>query len=83
MRTISAAEAKQGLAGVIDAASREPVVIRRHSRDVAVVMSMQEYERLTRLNKAEFQRFCDAVGEKAARAGLTEAKLAELLKNDE
>lgn len=82
MRTVTASEAKQGLAGVIEAASKEPIVIRRQKRDVAVVLSMQEYERLTRLNVAEFQRFCDAVGSKAARAGLTEGKLAELLRDD-
>ncbi|MGL1834640.1 type II toxin-antitoxin system Phd/YefM family antitoxin [Rhodocyclaceae bacterium SMB388] len=82
MRTISASEAKQGFAGVIEAAAREPVVIQRQKRDVAVVMSMQEYERLVRLNVAEFQRFCDAVGGSAREAGLTENKLAELLAND-
>ena len=43
---------------------------------------MKQYERLTRLNVAEFQRFCDAVGVKAAAAGLTEDKLAELLADD-
>lgn len=82
MRTVTASEAKQGLAGVIEAAAREPVVIRRQKRDVAVVMSMQEYERLVRLNVAEFQRFCDAVGESAQTAGLTEEKLAKLLADD-
>jgi prevent-host-death family protein len=82
MRTFSASEAKQGLASVLDAAAREPVVIQRQKRDVAVVMSMQEYERLVRLNVAEFQRFCDAVGERAAAAGMDEAKLAELLADD-
>lgn len=79
MRTVTASEAKQGLASVIDAAAREPVVIRRQKRDVAVVMSMAEYERLTRLNVAEFQRFCDSVGERAAAQGLTEEQLADLL----
>ena len=79
MQTVTASEAKQGLASVIDAAAREPVVIRRQKRDVAVVMSMAEYERLTRLNVAEFQRFCDAVGERAAAQGLTEEQLAALL----
>jgi prevent-host-death family protein len=79
MRYVTASEAKQGLAGVLDSCVREPVVIRRHERDVAVVMSMQEYERLTSLNVAEFQRFCDAVGASASKAGLTEEKLAELL----
>ena len=41
MRTVSATEAKQGLAGVLDLAAHEPVVIRRQKRDVAVVLSMK------------------------------------------
>ncbi|MBK6869597.1 MAG: type II toxin-antitoxin system Phd/YefM family antitoxin [Burkholderiales bacterium] len=82
MLYVSASQAKQGLAAVLDNCAREPVVIRRHERDVAVVMSMQEYERLTRLNVAEFQRFCDAVGASARDAGLTEQKLAQLLADD-
>jgi prevent-host-death family protein len=82
VRTVTASEAKQGLAQVIEAAAREPVVIQRQKRDVAVVLSMQEYERLTRLNVAEFQRFCDRVGATAQAAGMTEDKLAELLVDD-
>ena len=82
MRTLSATEAKQGLAGLLDMAAREPVIIRRQKRNVAVVLTMQEYERLTRRNVSEFQRFCDAIGDKAAQAGLTEDKLAELLADD-
>ena len=83
MRTVSASEAKQGLAGVIEAAKREPVIIRRQKHDVAVVMSVQEYERLVHLNVAEFQRFCDQVGISAAKGGLTEEKLAELLSSED
>ncbi len=82
MRTVTASEAKQGLAAVIEAASREPVMIQRQKRDVAVVLSPREYERLVRLNVAEFQRFCDQVGAAAERAGVTEAKLAELLADE-
>jgi prevent-host-death family protein len=48
MKTLSASEAKQRLAAVIDAAARETVVIRRQKRDVAVVLPMQECERLGR-----------------------------------
>ena len=44
---------------------------------------MHEYARLVRLNTAEFQRFCDRVGADAARAGMTEAKLAELMAEDQ
>ena len=82
MRFVSATEAKQSLAAVLDAAQREPVVIRRQQRDVAVILSMQEYERLAALNIAEFQRFCDRIGEQAKARGLTEAKLAELFASD-
>ena len=82
MRTVTASEAKQGLASVIEAAAREPIVIERQKRAVAVVLSMQEYERLVRLNVAEFQRFCDQIGASAKDAGMNEAKLAELLADD-
>jgi len=82
MRSISATEAKQRLAALLDAAQREPVVIRRQKRDVAVLLSPQEYDRLRALNAAEFQKFCDRIGESAARRGLTEKKLAQLLDDD-
>lgn len=79
MRTVTATEAKQGFASLIEVAAREPVVIQRQKRDVVVVLSMDEYDRLTRLNVGEFQRFCDQVGERAAQAGLDEDTLGELL----
>jgi prevent-host-death family protein len=79
MKTIAASDARQSFASVIDASAREPIVIRRQQRDVAVVLSMQEYERLTLLNRAEFQRFCDAVGQRAVAAGMNEQKLTKLL----
>ena len=74
MRYVSATEAKQALAAVLDAAQREPIVIRRQQREVAVILSMQEYERLTALNIQEFQRFCDRIGEQASMRGLTEGE---------
>ncbi|MGH6919703.1 MAG: type II toxin-antitoxin system Phd/YefM family antitoxin [Geminicoccaceae bacterium] len=82
MRYVSATEAKQALAAVLDAAQREPVVIRRQKRDVAVILSLQEYERLTALNVDEFQRFCDRIGEQAKARGITEEKLTEILASD-
>ncbi|ENO85270.1 type II toxin-antitoxin system Phd/YefM family antitoxin [Thauera linaloolentis] len=82
MRTMTASEAKQGFANLIDTASREPVVIQRQKRDIAVVLSMAEYQRLTRLNIGEFQRFCDRIGARAADTGFDEAKLAALLAPD-
>jgi prevent-host-death family protein len=82
MQFISATDAKQRLAALLDAAQREPVMIRRQKRDVAVLLSPHEYDRLRALNAAEFQRFCDRVGKDAAVRGLTEKKLAKLLDDD-
>ncbi len=82
MKAVAASEARQSFAELIDVAAREPVVIRRQQRDVAVVVSMQEYERLTQLNRAEFQRFCDAVGQRAKAAGMNARVLAKLLRDD-
>lgn len=83
MRHVSATDAKQGLAALLDAAQREPVVIRRQKRDVAVLLSTAEYDRLRGLNIAEFQEFCDRVGRKAVEQGLTEKRLAALVADDD
>lgn len=64
MRYVSATDAKQRLAALLDAVQREPVTIRRQNRDVAVVLSPREYERLRALNIEEFERFCDRIGER-------------------
>jgi prevent-host-death family protein len=79
MRYVTATDAKQKLAALLDAAQREPVVIRRQKRDVAVILSAEEYGRLRALNVAEFDRFCDRVAGKAAARGLTARKLQQIL----
>lgn len=79
MRYVSASDAKQKLASILDAAQREPVMIRRQKRDVAVLLSAQEYERVFAINREEFLRFSDRVSKKAKAQGLTEQKLHEIL----
>ena len=79
MKYVSASEAKQRLAAVLDAAQRGPVTIRRQNREVAVVLSVTDYQRLRGANIEEFQRFCDRISGSAADKGLTEDKLNELL----
>ena len=70
MKTVSATDAKQRFAALLDAAQREPVVIRRQNRDVAVVISPERYERMRRNDVEELQRFCDRIGRQAAERGI-------------
>jgi len=79
MRYFSATDAKQRLGEVLDAAQREPVLIRRQNRDIAVLISPHDYERLRTGNINEFQRFCDRMGAQAVARGLTETLLNEML----
>lgn len=79
MITIAANEAKQSFGSVLDSAQREPVLIQKHNRPAAVILSAHEYERLRGLNVSEFTAFCDRIGQRAAQRGLTEEKLAKIL----
>jgi len=82
MKHVSSTEAKQRFAAILDAAQHEPVTIRRQNRDVAVVLSTREYERLHGLNVQEFERFCDSMAERVRERGLSDEALNELLADD-
>jgi len=47
MKTMSAREAKNGFGLMIDTARAEPVLIEKHGRGVVVVVSVEEYQRLS------------------------------------
>ncbi len=52
MRTVAAREAKNEFGRLLDTAQREPVTIERHGRPVAVVLSIEDYERFEALDDA-------------------------------
>ena len=84
MKYIAASAARKSFASLIDAAAHEPVVIRRRKLDVAVLLSMREYRRLTQrnmveLNTVEIQHLCEQIGQRAANAGLIESAPGRLL----
>ncbi len=81
MRTISATEAKQSLGMMIDISQREPVVIQRQQRDIAVLLSMHDYEQLKGGQIEAFTVFCEQMAQKAKERGLTEKKLEALLED--
>ena len=83
MKKVGATEAKNRLGAILDAAQREPVVIRRQDRDIAVVLSIADYERLRTGNIQAFLELRNRVAREAAANGLNEERLNELLSDDD
>jgi len=59
MTTITSKEAQNRFGHLIDMAQREPVIVTRHDRPVAVVLSSEDYKR--------FEAFEDAIWAERAR----------------
>ena len=83
MKTVAATEAKNRLGAILDDVQREPVVIRRQDRDIAVVLWMAAYERLRTGNVQAFLELRNQVANEAAANGLTEERLNELLADED
>jgi prevent-host-death family protein len=83
VKKVAATDAKNRLGAILDEAQREPIVIRRQDRDIAVVLSMADYERLRSGNIQAFLELRNQVAAEAAANGLTEERLNELLADDD
>ncbi len=83
MKRVPATEAKNRFGAILDDAQREPVVIRRQDRDIAVVLSMADYERLRDGNIQAFLELRNQAAAEAAANGLTEDRLNALLADDD
>ena len=79
MSTVSATHAKQNFAAILDQSQREPVRIQRHDREVAVLVSSEEFERMHQNRWAEFNRLSALAAKQAKANGLTEEILSEIL----
>ena len=82
MKTVAATEAKNRLGALLDEAQREPIIIRRQDRDIAVVLSMADYERLREGNVKALLELRNAIAATAAKKGLTPSRLRRLLADD-
>ena len=49
MNTMTISNARRSFGALLDAVQHRPVVIRRRNRDVCVIMSIEEYERIQHL----------------------------------
>jgi prevent-host-death family protein len=79
---MSATQAKQNFAALIDAAQREPVRIQRHERDVAVLVSADEWEKIHKMRVEQLLRFTEETGRYAASKGITDELLERLLADE-
>jgi prevent-host-death family protein len=75
MIKLAAREAKNRFGHLMDQAQREPVTIEKNGRPVAVVISMEEYQRGQQLKLEQLQRDLDL--------GIAEADRGELFDIDE
>jgi prevent-host-death family protein len=82
MRTISSHDAKNRFGQLLDAARHAPVTVTRKGRPAAVVMSIEDYERM---RGTAWQRLSETMArarQRAAECGLTDELLDELLADE-
>ena len=71
MKTIASTQAKSNFGALLDTAQREPVMIEKKGRPVAVVVSYEEYKTHERLKLEDLRR--------DLQAGLEQAEQGELI----
>ncbi|MGK7883810.1 MAG: type II toxin-antitoxin system Phd/YefM family antitoxin [Crocosphaera sp.] len=75
METITTTEVTQTFPSIMSKVQKEPVIIRENDCEVAVIMSIEDYKRLTEANIQEFQLFRKNVAKKAQDRGFTKEEL--------
>ncbi len=82
MRTVSASDAKNRFGHLLEATQREPVTVTKQGRPAAVVLSVEDYERMRGAANARLLDSVRRMQEEAAAAGLTEEVFDELLTDE-
>lgn len=78
MKTIPAKQAKDQFGSLLETAQREPVTITKQGRPAAVVLSLDEYERMGG-ERARLKRVVSDLRQNAEESGLTEEILQTII----
>jgi antitoxin Phd len=79
MRTISSLDAKNRFGQLLDAAQRAPVTVTKKGRPAAIVMSIEDYERMRGAAWTRLLETMATARKQATERGLTDELLDELL----
>ena len=82
MKSVDYAQAQERLDEMLTEIVRGPIVICREGEEIAVLLSVAQYERLRTTAVREFLAFRDGIAREASAAGLTADRLSELLNYD-
>jgi len=80
MQHLSFKEAQNNFGMLLNTVQRTPVIIQKHKRDCAIMLSIEEYQLLVKLRVKELKQLCNEVGRKAKSKGLTTKILDNLLR---
>lgn len=83
MQTFTANEAKTRFGELIDRVQREPVRVTRRNRVVGVMVSAEDYDAMRAFYADRLRHTLKQSAEGAAAKGLTEAKLGQLLADED
>lgn len=79
MQTISASEARNHLSAMLDMARKGPITIQKQGRDAGVLLSVEEYGRLSGGAAERFHSIARRIGRNARKRGLTDKEFDEIM----
>lgn len=82
MKKVTAIEAKNRFGQLLDAAQREPVTVTKKGRPAAVVLSIDDYERMRGAARRRLLATIEQTHAEAAEAGLSKEVLDRLLADE-
>lgn len=76
---MSSTEARKNFGAFLDQGSREPIIVKRQNREVGAFVPMSDLAKLRKLRLQELDNAALAASEEAAKNGLTEEILNQIL----